>query len=234
MEGHLLAPMLEDNAPQFPFVALLVSGGHTLLAYVKGIGQYELLGQSLDDAAGEAFDKTAKLLGLGYPGGPALAALAEEGRQGMYKFPRPMVDRPGLDFSFSGLKTFALNTMQKEARINDSNGLLERQVKADISLAFEEAVVDTLKIKCRRALEQQQCETLVIAGGVGANKRLRTQLAEMIAQRGGELFYPRIEFCTDNGAMIAQAGCFRLMAGERQPLEIDARARWSMQDLKAI
>ena len=145
-----------------------------------------------------------------------------------------MVDRPGLDFSFSGLKTFALNTMQKEARTNDSNGLLERQVKADISLAFEEAVVDTLKIKCRRALEQQQCETLVIAGGVGANKRLRTQLAEMIAQRGGELFYPRIEFCTDNGAMIAQAGCFRLMAGERQPLEIDARARWSMQDLKAI
>jgi N6-L-threonylcarbamoyladenine synthase len=231
MEGHLLAPMLEDNAPQFPFVALLVSGGHTLLAYVKGIGQYELLGQSLDDAAGEAFDKTAKLLGLGYPGGPALAALAEEGRQGMYKFPRPMADRPGLDFSFSGLKTFALNTMQKEVR---ANGGLEQQVKANISLAFEEAVVDTLKIKCRRALEQQQCETLVIAGGVGANKRLRTQLAEMIAQRGGELFYPRIEFCTDNGAMIAQAGCFRLMAGERQPLEIDARARWSMQDLKAI
>ena len=234
MEGHLLAPMLEDNAPQFPFVALLVSGGHTLLAHVKGIGQYELLGQSLDDAAGEAFDKTAKLLGLGYPGGPALAALAEEGRSGVYKFPRPMVDRPGLDFSFSGLKTFALNTMQKEAHANSCNGELEQQVKADISLAFEEAVVDTLKIKCRRALEQQQCKTLVIAGGVGANKRLRTQLAEMVAQQGGELFYPRIEFCTDNGAMIAQAGCFRLMAGETQPLEINARARWSMQDLKAI
>ena len=230
MEGHLLAPMLEENAPQFPFVALLVSGGHTLLAYVKGIGQYQLLGQSLDDAAGEAFDKTAKLLGLGYPGGPALAALAEEGIPGVYKFPRPMVDRPGLDFSFSGLKTFALNTMQKAAK----DGELSQQTKADISLAFEEAVVDTLKIKCRRALEQQQCKTLVIAGGVGANKRLRTQLAEMIAQHGGELFYPRIEFCTDNGAMIAQAGCFRLMAGERQPLEIDARARWSMQDLKAI
>lgn len=230
MEGHLLAPMLEDNAPEFPFVALLVSGGHTLLAYVKGIGQYELLGQSLDDAAGEAFDKTAKLLGLGYPGGPALAALAEEGRSGEYKFPRPMVDRPGLDFSFSGLKTFALNTMQKVA----NDGELGEQDKADISLAFEEAVVDTLKIKCRRALEQQQCKTLVIAGGVGANKRLRTQLAEMITQQGGELFYPRIEFCTDNGAMIAQAGCFRLMAGERQPLEIDARARWSMQDLTAV
>jgi len=234
MEGHLLAPMLEDNAPEFPFVALLVSGGHTLLAYVKGIGRYELLGQSLDDAAGEAFDKTAKLLGLGYPGGPALAALAEEGRSGAYKFPRPMVDRPGLDFSFSGLKTFALNTMQKAAHADGGNGELAQQVKADISLAFEEAVVDTLKIKCRRALEQQQCTTLVIAGGVGANKRLRTQLAEMIAQLGGELFYPRIEFCTDNGAMIAQVGCFRLMAGESQPLEIDARARWSMQDLKAI
>jgi len=234
MEGHLLAPMLEENAPQFPFVALLVSGGHTLLAYVKGIGQYELLGQSLDDAAGEAFDKTAKLLGLGYPGGPALAALAEQGDAGVYKFPRPMIDRPGLDFSFSGLKTFALNTMQKAAHADGANGALTQQIKADISLAFEEAVVDTLKIKCRRALEQQHCKTLVIAGGVGANKRLRVQLAEMSEQLGGELFYPRIEFCTDNGAMIAQVGCFRLMAGESQPLEIDARARWSMQDLKAI
>jgi len=232
MEGHLLAPMLEENSPEFPFVALLVSGGHTLLAYVKGIGQYELLGQSLDDAAGEAFDKTAKLLGLGYPGGPALAALAEQGTSGVYKFPRPMVDRPGLDFSFSGLKTFALNTMQKAAEIE--NGELSQQTKADISLAFEEAVVDTLKIKCRRALEQQKCDRLVIAGGVGANKRLRTELAEMIQQQAGELYYPRIEFCTDNGAMIAQAGCFRLMAGESQPLEIDARARWSMQELKAI
>jgi N6-L-threonylcarbamoyladenine synthase len=232
MEGHLLAPMLEENPPAFPIVALLVSGGHTLLAYVKGIGQYELLGQSLDDAAGEAFDKTAKLLGLGYPGGPALAALAEQGASGVYKFPRPMVDRPGLDFSFSGLKTFALNTMQKAAETE--NGELSQQAKADISRAFEEAVVDTLKIKCHRALEQQQCESLVIAGGVGANKRLRTELAEMIQQQGGELYYPRIEFCTDNGAMIAQAGCFRLMAGESQPLEIDARARWSMQDLKAI
>ncbi len=234
MEGHLLAPMLEDNPPEFPFVALLVSGGHTLLAYVKGIGRYELLGQSLDDAAGEAFDKTAKLLGLGYPGGPALAAMAEKGRQGSYKFPRPMIDRPGVDFSFSGLKTFALNTMQKAAHQVGSDGVLSEQVKADISLAFEEAVVDTLKIKCRRALQQQDCNQLVIAGGVGANKRLRAELAEMIAQLGGELFYPRVEFCTDNGAMIAQVGCFRLMAGETQALEIDARARWSMQDLTAI
>ncbi len=234
MEGHLLAPMLEDNAPEFPFVALLVSGGHTLLAYVKGIGQYQLLGQSLDDAAGEAFDKTAKLLGLGYPGGPALAKMAEQGISGRYRFPRPMIDRPGLDFSFSGLKTFALNTMQAAAHEGEQDGQLRQQDKADISRAFEEAVVDTLKIKCRRALEQMQCQTLVIAGGVGANKHLRTELAEMIRQAGGQLFYPRVEFCTDNGAMIAQAGCLRMMAGETQGLEIDARARWSMQDLKAI
>ncbi|VAW55594.1 N(6)-L-threonylcarbamoyladenine synthase [hydrothermal vent metagenome] len=234
MEGHLLAPMLEDETPEFPFVALLVSGGHTLLAYVRGIGQYELLGQSLDDAAGEAFDKTAKLLGLGYPGGPALAACAERGHHGCFKFPRPMIDRPGLDFSFSGLKTFALNTMQKVAKDGTNEGKLSQQNKADISLAFEEAVVDTLKIKCRRALEQQQCTNLVIAGGVGANKRLRSELANMINQLDGKLFYPRVEFCTDNGAMIAQVGCFRLMAGQTQPLEIDARARWSMQELEAI
>lgn len=233
MEGHLLAPMLEDNPPKFPFVALLVSGGHTLLAYVKGIGQYEILGQSLDDAAGEAFDKTAKLLGLGYPGGPALAVMAEKGQQGAYKFPRPMIDRPGLDFSFSGLKTFALNTMQAEAeKVGD--GMLSSQTKSDISLAFEEAVVDTLKIKCKRALEQKDCERLVIAGGVGANKSLRRALADMVEQKAGSLYYPRVEFCTDNGAMIAQAGCLRLLSGETQPLEIDARARWSMQDLSAI
>jgi N6-L-threonylcarbamoyladenine synthase len=233
MEGHLLAPMLEENAPDFPFVALLVSGGHTLLAQVDGVGRYELLGQSLDDAAGEAFDKTAKLLGLAYPGGPVLAALAEKGESGRFRFPRPMIDRPGLDFSFSGLKTFALNTMQSVAHEDEKDGLSE-QDKADISLAFEEAVVDTLMIKCRRAIEQQQCKTLVIAGGVGANKRLRTALAAMVNKLGGELYYPRIEFCTDNGAMIAQAGCLRLMAGERQPLEIDARARWSMQELTEI
>lgn len=234
MEGHLLAPMLEEEAPDFPFVALLVSGGHTLLAQVEGVGRYELLGQSLDDAAGEAFDKTAKLLGLAYPGGPVLATLAEKGQHGRFRFPRPMIDRPGLDFSFSGLKTFALNTMQSVAKEADSNAGLSEQDKADISLAFEEAVVDTLKIKCRRALEQQQCRTLVVAGGVGANRRLRLALAEMVDQIGGDLYYPRTEFCTDNGAMIAQAGCLRLMAGERQPLEIAARARWSMQDLAAI
>ena len=243
MEGHLLAPMLEESPPAFPFVALLVSGGHTLLADVQKIGQYELLGQSLDDAAGEAFDKTAKMLGLGYPGGPILAAMAEKGRQGVYKFPRPMIDRPGLDFSFSGLKTFALNTMHKAVaevekqqtnkRVNGQS-VLDEQVKADISLAFEEAVVDTLKIKCRRALEQQNCKTLVIAGGVGANIRLREALTEMVTELGGKLYFPRVEFCTDNGAMIAQAGCLRLLAGESQPLEIDARARWSMQDLKVI
>ena len=230
MEGHLLAPMLEEESPRFPFVALLVSGGHTLLANVKGIGQYELLGQSLDDAAGEAFDKTAKLLGLGYPGGPALAAMAEKGQHGVFKFPRPMVDRPGLDFSFSGLKTFALNTMQSVAK----EGEIDAQTKADICLAFEEAVVDTLKIKCRRALEQVDCDALVIAGGVGANRRLRGALDEMMQQLGGRLYYPRIEFCTDNGAMIAQAGCIRLLAGETQPLEIDARARWSMQELDTL
>ena len=210
MEGHLLAPMLEEKVPEFPFVALLVSGGHTLLAYVKGIGQYELLGQSLDDAAGEAFDKTAKLLGLAYPGGPELAAMAQQGKHGVYKFPRPMIDRPGLDFSFSGLKTFALNTMQSAAHEDGAQGKLTQQVKADISLAFEEAVADTLKIKCSRALEQQQCKRLVVAGGVGANKRLRIVLAEMIDLLGGELYYPRIEFCTDNGAMIAQVGLFSI------------------------
>ena len=226
MEGHLLAPMLEDNAPEFPFVALLVSGGHTLLARVDGVGQYKILGESLDDAAGEAFDKTAKMLGLGYPGGPILAKLAEQGRQGIYKFPRPMTDRPGLEFSFSGLKTFALNTMQK------SDG--SEQSKADISLAFEEAVVDTLLIKSRRALRETGINRLVIAGGVGANQRLRRELAAMAKKEGGELFYPRVEFCTDNGAMIAYAGCLRLVAGQTEELKINVRARWPMEELLAL
>jgi len=227
MEGHLLAPMLEENPPEFPFIALLVSGGHTLLSNVTGIGQYEILGQSLDDAAGEAFDKTAKMLGLGYPGGPALAKLAEQGVVGAYKFPRPMTDRPGLDFSFSGLKTFALNTWQN---VNEKT----KQQQADIALAFEEAVVDTLVIKCKRALKQIHSKRLVIAGGVGANQSLRKGLAKMVKEEGAELYYPRIEFCTDNGAMIAHAGCLRLMAGETQPLSIDARARWPMDELQAI
>ena len=239
MEGHLLAPMLEEKSPDFPFVALLVSGGHTLLAYVEAVGQYSLLGQSLDDAAGEAFDKTAKMLGLGYPGGPVIAAYAEKGVHGVHCFPRPMINRPGLDFSFSGLKTFALNTMMRQAEENvedciEIDGGLTEQNKADIALAFEEAVVDTLKIKCQRALKQQNCNQLVIAGGVRANLRLREQLGEMVAELEGELFYPAIEFCTDNGAMIALAGCLRLRAGESQPLEIDARARWSMQDLPVL
>lgn len=230
MEGHLLAPMLEAEAPEFPFVALLVSGGHTLLAEVKGVGQYELLGESLDDAAGEAFDKTAKMLGLGYPGGPILAKLAEQGETGIYKFPRPMCDRPGLDFSFSGLKTFSLNTWQKEVEQGNDN----QQTQANICRAFEEAVVDTLMIKCRRAIQQVGAKTLVIAGGVGANLRLRASLQAMMEKEDGELFYPRVEFCTDNGAMIAYAGCLRLEAGETEPLAINVRARWPMSELEAI
>ncbi len=226
MEGHLLAPMLEENPPEFPFIALLVSGGHTLLARVDGIGEYKILGESLDDAAGEAFDKTAKMLDLGYPGGPILAALAEKGTHGVHKFPRPMIDRPGLEFSFSGLKTFALNTMQK------SDG--SEQSKADIALAFEEAVVDTLKIKSRRALRETGIKRLVVAGGVGANKRLRTELASMLKEEGGEVYYPRIEFCTDNGAMIALAGCIRLQAGQQEELSINVRARWPMEQLSAL
>lgn len=230
MEGHLLAPMLEEPAPAFPFVALLVSGGHTMLAEVKGVGQYTLLGESLDDAAGEAFDKTAKLLGLGYPGGPVLAKLAQQGEPGVYKFPRPMVDRPGLEFSFSGLKTYTLNTWQAEV----AEGNEDTQTKANICRAFEEAVVDTLTIKCRRAVQQVGAGTLVIAGGVGANLRLRESLQQMMQKEGGELFYPRIEFCTDNGAMIAFAGCLRLLAGQHEALGIQVRARWPMSELTAV
>jgi N6-L-threonylcarbamoyladenine synthase len=224
MEGHLLAPMLEDNPPAFPFVALLVSGGHTQLFRVDGIGQYEMLGDSLDDAAGEAFDKTAKLLGLGYPGGPALSRLAEQGTPGRFKFPRPMTDRPGLEFSFSGLKTFALNTVQ-----NEGDG---EQTRADIALAFEVAVAETMAIKCRRALQETGLKRLVIAGGVSANQRLRHHLHVMAKKEQAELFYPRLEFCTDNAAMIAFAGCQRLLKQHRhQPLSLDATARWSLESL---
>jgi len=226
MEGHLLAPMLEDNPPAFPFVALLVSGGHTQLVQVDGIGRYLLLGESLDDAAGEAFDKTAKMLGLGYPGGPVLAKLAEQGNPDRFRFPRPMTDRPGLDFSFSGLKTFALNTMHANE--------LDDQTRADISLAFETAVVDTLAIKCKRALKQTGLNRLVIAGGVSANQHLRSRLAELCVQNDAEVFYPRLAFCTDNGAMIAFAGCQRLLAGEREGLGFSARARWPMGELSAV
>lgn len=230
MEGHLLAPMLESPAPVFPFVALLVSGGHTQLVAVTGIGQYRLLGESLDDAAGEAFDKTAKLLGLGYPGGPALARLAEQGRAGQYTFPRPMTDRPGLDFSFSGLKTSALTAIRAAA---GPDGLPPLHVAADIALAFQEAVVDTLVIKCRRALESTGFDRLVIAGGVSANRHLRTQLQAALDGRAS-VYYPRLEFCTDNGAMIAYAGCQRLLAGQQAGLEIEAWARWPLTELSPL
>ncbi|HCB1499549.1 O-sialoglycoprotein endopeptidase [Klebsiella oxytoca] len=225
MEGHLLAPMLEDNPPQYPFVALLVSGGHTQLISVTGIGQYELLGESIDDAAGEAFDKTAKLLGLDYPGGPMLSKMASQGTEGRFVFPRPMTDRPGLDFSFSGLKTFAANTI----RSNDNDD----QTRADIARAFEDAVVDTLMIKCRRALEQTGFKRLVMAGGVSANRTLRARLAEMMKKRGGEVFYARPEFCTDNGAMIAYAGMIRLHSGAKAELGVTVRPRWPLAELPA-
>ena len=226
MEGHLLAPMLEDEPPEFPFVALLVSGGHTMMVEVKGIGEYQILGESVDDAAGEAFDKTAKLMGLDYPGGPLLSKLAESGTKGRFKFPRPMTDRPGLDFSFSGLKTFAANTI----RANDD----DLQTRADIAFAFQEAVADTLAIKCRRALKQTGMKRLVMAGGVSANTYLRQELEAMMKKIGGEVFYPRTEFCTHNGAMIAYAGMQRLKNGETTDLAVQAKPRWPIDQLKPI
>ena len=226
MEGHLLAPMLEDNAPAFPFVALLVSGGHSMLVNVAGIGRYEVLGESIDDAAGEAFDKTAKLLGLDYPGGPLLAKLAEQGEPGHYQFPRPMTDRPGLDFSFSGLKTFAANTIRDAAD--------DKQTHANIAYAFEEAVVDTLMIKCRRALKQTGLKRLVIAGGVSANKRLRCEMETMMRKLNGEVFYPNLAFCTDNGAMIAYSGMQRLKAGQTVSLGATANPRWPLDSLEPV
>ncbi len=232
MEGHLLAPMLEADPPGFPFIAMLVSGGHTQLVKVDGIGRYRLLGESLDDAAGEAFDKTAKLLELPYPGGPELAKLAQDGDPKRYRFPRPMTDRPGLDFSFSGLKTFALNTQQAAKR--EEGDPLPRQTLADIARAFEDAVVDTLMIKCRRAVRQTGVKTLVMAGGVSANRRLRECIGEMMVKEGGRAYYPRPEFCTDNGAMIAYAGWQRLRAGQSEPLRFSANPRWKMESLEAI
>ena len=226
MEGHLLAPMLEKTPPTFPFVALLVSGGHTQLIAVQDIGQYTLLGESVDDAAGEAFDKTAKMLGLGYPGGPALAKLAETGQPGRFKLPRPMTDRPGLDFSFSGLKTAALTTWQQSDQ--------SAQTQADLAYAFEEAVVETIAIKCRRALEQTQMKTLVIAGGVSANTHLRTRLTKLVEKYQANVYYPRPAFCTDNGAMIAYAGSQRLLAGEQQDLDFSATARWPIHSLEPL
>lgn len=226
MEGHLLAPMLEEDAPAFPFLALLVSGGHTQLVGVEGIGQYTLLGESIDDAAGEAFDKTAKLMGLDYPGGPLLAKLALQGNADKYAFPRPMTDRPGLDFSFSGLKTAASLVIQQEGN--------STQVQADIAASFQQAVVDTLLIKCRRALKQTGYKRLVIAGGVSANESLREQLAQMMSALGGKVYYPRKEFCTDNGAMIAFAGYQRLKAGQQQDLTIGVTPRWPLALLPAV
>ena len=227
MEGHLLAPMLEEQPPQFPFVALLVSGGHTQLVRVDGIGRYALLGESLDDAAGEAFDKTAKMLGLVYPGGPEIARLAERGVPGRFVFPRPMTDRPGLDFSFSGLKTFALNTWQQQR----SGGEADEQLRCDIALAFQQAVVETLTIKCKRALKHTHLKSLVIAGGVSANQALRSGLEKMLKELGGQVFYARPRFCTDNGAMIAYAGCQRLLAGQQDGPAIGVQARWPMEQL---
>jgi N6-L-threonylcarbamoyladenine synthase len=228
MEGHLLAPMLEDDKPEFPFVALLVSGGHTLLVDVESLGQYNILGESIDDAAGEAFDKTAKIMGLGYPGGPALAKLAEKGRAGIYKLPRPMTDRPGLDFSFSGLKTAVANLYNSSDK--------SEQSLADIAYAFQEAVVDTIFIKCRRALEQAGRKRLVVSGGVSANIVLRAKLTELLESKGGKAYYPRPKFCTDNGAMIAYAGFCRYQAilkgqGEFEEPAVRAKPRWPIAEL---
>ena len=226
MEGHVLAPLLEPDPPEFPFVALLVSGGHTMLIEVTGIGEYRLLGETLDDAAGEAFDKTAKLLGLGYPGGPALARCAQHGDAAKYPFPRPMTDRPGLEFSFSGLKTHTRNLWQRHQH--------DPAAQADIAAGFQEAVVDTLVIKCRRAMKETRSATLVVAGGVGANLALRDGLRNAGKKHGWQVAYPRIEFCTDNGAMIALAGYYRLLAGESEPPLISARPRWPMDELRCL
>ncbi|WP_101674833.1 tRNA (adenosine(37)-N6)-threonylcarbamoyltransferase complex transferase subunit TsaD [Alloalcanivorax mobilis] len=230
MEGHLLAPQLEADAPAFPFVALLVSGGHTLLLDARGLGDYVPLGESVDDAAGEAFDKVAKMMGLGYPGGPRVAKLAETGTPGRFRFPRPMTDRPGLDMSFSGLKTFTLNT------INDLGGpaALSDQDRADVARAFEEAAVDTLVIKCRRAIQASGHQRLVVAGGVSANRRLREKLDADMKKRGVRVYYPGLQYCTDNGAMIAYAGALRLQAGEHSDLPISVRPRWPLVELEAL
>jgi N6-L-threonylcarbamoyladenine synthase len=230
MEGHLLAPMLEEEHPEYPFVALLVSGGHTQLVRVDGIGRYRLLGESLDDAAGEAFDKAAKMLGLPYPGGPHIGRLAQRGDPQRFTFPRPMVNRPGLDFSFSGLKTYTLNTVADCSQA----GELNEQDKCDIARAFEDAVVDTLMIKCRRALREEGLKTLVMAGGVSANLSLRAVLQKALAKEGVRVFYPAPMFCTDNGAMIAYAGAQRLLAGQVDDEESRVRPRWPMEELPPV
>ena len=226
LEGHLLAPLLEPEPPPFPHVALLVSGGHTMLIEVRGIGRYHLLGETRDDAAGEAFDKAAKLLGLPYPGGPELARLAIQGRPGLIPLPRPMLDRPGLEFSFSGLKTAVLHAVREQE--------LTEQRKADIAHAAQAAIVDTLIAKALRALDDTGLDALVVSGGVGANRSLRDRMAAAAARQGVRVYYPRIEFCTDNAAMIAVAGLARLEAGEHEGLAIQARARWPLSSLAAV
>jgi len=223
LEGHLLAPLLEDPAPEFPHLALLVSGGHTMLIDARGIGQYRLLGETRDDAAGEAFDKTAKLLGLPYPGGPELARLASHGHPGRFRFPRPMLDRPGLEFSFSGLKTAVMLAVKGQE--------LTPALKADVACAVQDAIVDTLCAKALRGLEATGYATLVVAGGVGANRSLRARLTAAAEERGARVYYPRPEFCTDNAAMIALAGLHRLRAGERSPRALRVRARWNIAEL---
>ncbi|MBE8215876.1 MAG: tRNA (adenosine(37)-N6)-threonylcarbamoyltransferase complex transferase subunit TsaD [Endozoicomonadaceae bacterium] len=228
MEGHLLAPMLEDNKPTFPFIALLVSGGHTQLVHVKKLGHYHILGESLDDAAGEAFDKISSLLSLPYPGGPQIEQLAKTGRFKQFIFPRPMIDRPGLDMSFSGLKTYVQNTVYDLLPHQRQN----EQTRADIALAFEEAVTDTLTIKTKRALQQTGLKQLVLAGGVGANKRLRKKLNHLLQQEKGQLYCPKHEFCTDNGAMIAYAGYCRLARKQYDnSIDCEPLSRWPLNKL---
>jgi N6-L-threonylcarbamoyladenine synthase len=226
LEAHLLAPLLEPEPPPFPHVALLVSGGHTMLIEVRAVGSYAILGQTRDDAAGEAFDKTAKLLGLPYPGGPELAQLAERGKPGVFTFPRPMLDRAGLEFSFSGLKTAVLHAVRARE--------MTAAVTADIAYAVQEAIVETLVAKSLRALDATGLDTLVVSGGVGANKLLRSRMRVAVGARGGRVFYPRFEFCTDNAAMIAVAGMRRLAAGQHAGLEIAARAQWPLDGLEAL
>src|SRR5450830_1339485 len=230
LEGHLLSPLLAANPPQFPFVALLVSGGHTQLMRVDGVGRYTLLGETLDDAAGEAFDKGAKLLGLSYPGGPALAKLAALGRPGLYKLPRPMLHSGDLDFSFSGLKTAVLTLVKQSA--NDGQKILNEQTRADIACAVQEAIVDVLAHKAHAALAQTGLNQLVVAGGVGANQLLRSRLTEGIGKRGGKVFYPDLEFCTDNGAMIAFAGALRLAQQQgKKDYRFNVKPRWNLAEI---
>jgi N6-L-threonylcarbamoyladenine synthase len=226
LEGHLLAPLLEPEPPPFPHVALLVSGGHTMLIEVREIGRYRLLGETRDDAAGEAFDKTAKLLGLPYPGGPELARLAARGTPGTFTFPRPMLDRPGLEFSFSGLKTAVVHAIRGR-EMTDA-------MRADVAEGVQLSIVETLTAKALRALEETGLDTLVVSGGVSANRSLRTRLAEAARRQGARVYYPRIEFCTDNAAMIAVAGLARLQAGQHDSLAIQARARWPLESLQPL